>query len=70
MFNTIVVILSDNGASQEGGPEGGVDIVTYEEDQFCTIDFNLAKIDTIGGPESQTNIPWGWAQAANTPLKW
>jgi arylsulfatase A-like enzyme len=68
--NTIVVVLSDNGASQEGGPDGGVDIVTYEEDQFCTVDFNLTKFDTIGGPESQTNIPWGWAQAANTPLKW
>ena len=68
--NTIVVILSDNGASQEGGPDGGADIVTYEVDQFCTVDFNLERFDTIGGPHSQTNIPWGWAQAANTPLRW
>lgn len=68
--NTIVVVLSDNGASQEGGPDGSADIVTYEEDQFCTVDFNIERLDTIGGPESQTNIPWGWAQAANTPLRW
>lgn len=68
--DTIVVLLSDNGASQEGGPEGSADIVTYEEDQFCTLDFNLERLETIGGPDSQTNIPWGWAQAANTPLRW
>ena len=68
--NTIVVVLSDNGASQEGGPDGGADIVTYEEDRFCTVEFNLERFDTIGGPHSQTNIPWGWAQAANTPLRW
>ena len=68
--NTILVVLSDNGASQEGGPDGGADIVTYEEDRFCTVDFNLERFDTIGGPHSQTNIPWGWAQAANTPLRW
>lgn len=68
--NTIVVVLSDNGASQEGGPDGSADIVTYEEDEFCTVDFNLERLDTIGGPASQTNIPWGWAQAANTPLRW
>ena len=68
--NTIIVVLSDNGASQEGGPDGGADIVTYEEDQFCTVEFNLERFDTIGGPHSQTNIPWGWAQAANTPLRW
>ncbi len=68
--NTIVVVLSDNGASQEGGPDGGADIVTYEEDRFCSVEFNLERYDTIGGPHSQTNIPWGWAQAANTPLRW
>lgn len=68
--NTITVVLSDNGASQEGGPEGGADIVTYEEDRFCTTEFNLERLETIGGPRSQTNIPWGWAQAANTPLRW
>src|SRR6185312_884804 len=22
------------------------------------------------GPDSHCNIPWGWAQAGNTPLKW
>ena len=70
MDDTIAVVLSDNGASQEGGPDGGADIVTYEEDRFCSVEFNLERFDAIGGPHSQTNIPWGWAQAANTPLRW
>jgi arylsulfatase len=51
--DTIVVLLSDNGASQEGGPHGGCDITTYEEGEFCSVEFNLERIDTIGGPESQ-----------------
>ena len=54
--NTIIVVLSDNGASQEGGPDGGADIVTYEEDRFCTVDFNMERFDTIGGPHSQTKV--------------
>ena len=67
--DTVVVLLSDNGASQEGGPHGGCDIVTYEESRFCTVEFNLERFDTIGGPDSQVNFPWGWAQVENTPLK-
>ena len=67
--NTLFVLLSDNGASQEGGPHGGCDIVTYEEGEFCTVEFNLERFDSIGGPDSQVNFPWGWAQAENTPLK-
>ena len=68
--DTVVVLLSDNGASQEGGPHGGCDIVTYEEGEFCSVAFNLERFDTIGGPDSQVNLPWGWAQAANTPLRY
>jgi len=29
-----------------------------------------SRLDDIGGPRSFTDIPWGWAQVANTPLKW
>ena len=28
------------------------------------------KLDDIGGPHSNTDIPWGWAQVGNTPLRW
>ena len=29
-----------------------------------------SELDDIGGPHSHSNIPWGWAQAGNTPLRW
>jgi arylsulfatase len=30
----------------------------------------LARLDDIGGPQSWTHYPTGWAQVSNTPLKW
>lgn len=69
--DTLLVVLSDNGASQEGGPFGVMD-------EFST--FNLvgedieaiaaSRLDDIGGPHSHSNFPWGWAQAGNSPLRW
>ncbi|HXP19077.1 MAG TPA: arylsulfatase [Streptosporangiaceae bacterium] len=68
--NTLIVLLSDNGASQEGGPFG----VMHEWKYFNFIvespDDAVARLDDIGGPDSHTNYPWGWAQAGNTPFKW
>ena len=29
----------------------------------------LARLETIGGPDSHSNFPHGWAMASNTPLK-
>ena len=28
------------------------------------------KLDEIGGPKSNSDIPWGWSQVGNTPLRW
>lgn len=67
--NTIVVLLSDNGASQEGGPHGVVDTTAYENGHFTTLEHNLARIDEIDGRTTHINYPLGWAQAGNTPLK-
>jgi len=68
--NTLLVVLSDNGASQEGGPFG----VLHEMKSFNLIlespDEAVERLDDIGGPRSHTNYPWGWAQAGNTPFKW
>ncbi len=68
--NTVVVLVSDNGASQEGGPFG----VLHEMKFFNFIledpDEAVARLDDIGGPSSHANYPWGWAQAGNTPFKW
>ncbi len=68
--NTIVVVLADNGASQEGGPFGVMHEMKFFNGIFDTADDVIDQIDNIGGPHSHTNYPWGWAQCGNTPFKW
>lgn len=67
--DTIIVLASDNGASQEGGLEGTLNELGY----FARIERPLAEkvahIDDIGTERSFTNYPLGWAQAGNTPFK-
>ncbi len=68
--NTIIVFLSDNGASPEGGFEGAVnarkELVYGAED----LEAKLAMIDELGGERTNNHYPRGWAQVSNTPLKW
>ncbi len=33
------------------------------------IEEKLRRIDDIGGPDTHTNFPHGWAMASNTPLR-
>ncbi len=68
--NTVVMVLADNGASQEGGPFGVMHEMKFFNGIFETPDDAIARIDDIGGPHSHTNYPWGWAQCGNTPFKW
>ena len=68
--NTVVMVLSDNGASQEGGPFGVMHEMKFFNFILETPDEAIERIDDIGGPNSHTNYPWGWAQAGNTPFKW
>jgi len=67
--DTLVLVLSDNGASQEGGPAGFVNAMGPFNAQPEPIEAKLATLDLVGGPGSHANFPWGWAMAANTPLK-
>ena len=67
--NTVFIVMADNGASQEGGPGGSTNIVAYENGNQPDLAFNLARLEQIGGPRSQTNYPHGWAQVGNTPLR-
>ena len=68
--NTLLLLLSDNGASQEGGQFGVLHEWKYFNFVVESPDDAVARIDDIGGPDSHTNYPWGWAQAGNTPFKW
>lgn len=68
--DTLLVVLSDNGASQEGGPTGVFDEMKWFNGMMEDVDAAVERLDDIGGPESHSNIPWGWSQVGNTPLKW
>lgn len=66
--NTIVVAMSDNGASGEGGPSGTLDEFTPMRgglDAAPTPD----RYDEFGGPGTKMNYSNGWAMAFNTPYK-
>jgi arylsulfatase len=67
--NTLIVVTSDNGASQEGGPLGFVNAMGPYNGKPEPLAEKLARIDDIGGPDTHSNFPWGWAMASNTPLK-
>ncbi|MEI2697693.1 MAG: hypothetical protein V9E94_04875 [Microthrixaceae bacterium] len=63
------MLMSDNGASQEGGPFGVLHEMKYFNFLVETPDEAVDRLDDIGGPHSHTNYPWGWAQAGNTPFQ-
>ena len=68
--NTILIVLADNGASQEGGPFGVMHEMKYFNGMLESPDEAIERIDDIGGPHSHTNYPWGWAQCGNSPFRW
>ncbi len=68
--DTLFIVMSDNGASQEGGPTGVFDEMRWFNGMMEDVDEAAKRLDDIGGPESHSNIPWGWSQVGNTPLKW
>jgi arylsulfatase len=67
--DTLILVLSDNGASQEGGPLGFVNAMGPYNLKFEPMPEKLANIDNIGTIDSHSNFPHGWAMASNTPLR-
>ncbi len=70
--NTVFVLLSDNGASQEGGEVGSMNAIKFflgydsPADELAAIRDNL---DAIGTQAHVNTYATGWAMAGNTPLK-
>ena len=66
--NTIIVVVSDNGASAEGGPNG-----SFNENKMAngipdSIEDNLKFIEELGSPKTYNHYCSGWAWAFDTPL--
>ncbi len=67
--NTIVVVVSDNGASAEGGAEGSINDVRLVNLDPASSEEMFERIDELGGPRTHNNYPWGWTMAGNTPFR-
>jgi arylsulfatase A-like enzyme len=67
--DTLVIVMSDNGASQEGGPFGMINAMGPYNLRREPMEEKIARIEDIGGPDTHSNFPLGWAMAANTPLR-
>ncbi len=67
--HTIVMVLSDNGASSEGGPIGSLNDIRTWNAVPHSMDEAWERIDEIGGPRVHNNYPWGWTVAGNTPFR-
>jgi arylsulfatase A-like enzyme len=67
--NTLIVVICDNGASGEGGPNGSVNESKFFNGYIDTVEESLKYLDRLGGPQTYNHYPIGWAMAFNTPYK-
>ena len=67
--NTLIMVVSDNGASAEGGVTGTTNELQFFNNAPESLEESLARIDEIGGPETFNHYPWGWTWAGNTPFR-
>ncbi len=67
--NTLVIVVSDNGASSEGGAVGSLNEMFFFNNAPESLADNLAMIDQLGGVETCNHYPWGWTNAGNTPFR-
>jgi arylsulfatase len=67
--NTVLVLVSDNGASAEGGRDGSINDIRMQNIDPASPAELARRIDEIGGPLTHNNYPWGWTMAGNTPFR-
>ncbi len=67
--NTLVMVVSDNGASSEGGVSGTFNEIGVFNNRWETADEMIPRIAELGGTRSFNNYPWGWSWAGNTPFR-
>jgi arylsulfatase len=67
--NTLIMVISDNGASAEGGPTGSLNEIRFFNNVSESVEDNLVALDKLGGPETFNHYAWGWTFAGNTPFR-
>jgi arylsulfatase A-like enzyme len=68
--DTLIMVLSDNGAAMEGGRLGTVNRIQFFNNLSPDANEMSRTLDLIGGPLGDSHYATGWAQASNTPLRW
>ena len=69
--NTMIALMSDNGASNEGMRVGCFNVYkAYASQVPEPLEVSLEAIDRLGDETTNVHYPTGWAQAGNTPFKW
>ncbi|MBA2327935.1 MAG: arylsulfatase [Actinobacteria bacterium] len=67
--DTLILLISDNGTSAEGGPLGTLNEHRFTHDMTDDLADSIARIDDLGGFRAYNHYAWGWAWAGNTPLR-
>ncbi len=67
--DTVVMLISDNGTSGEGGPHGSFNEHRFVADILDDLDELEGQLDDLGGHRSYGHYSWGWAWAGNTPFR-
>lgn len=68
--DTLVIVMSDNGASAEGGALGNLNLRRHFQHIPETLDEHLAALGTLGSDRHWNTYPAGWGHAGNTPHRW
>ena len=67
--DTVIVVVSDNGASAEGGVNGSFNEHLFFNGIPDTVERNLAHLDDLGTPHAYNHYSFGWTMAGNTPFR-
>ncbi len=67
--NTLIMLVSDNGASQEGLRDGTCNTDRFRNYFPDTVEEMIGQLDRIGSAATDPHYPMGWAMAGNSPLK-
>ena len=67
--STLIMVVSDNGASQEGLQDGVTNTDRYRNFNPELVEEMVKRLDKIGLPGTDPLYPMGWSLAGNTPFK-
>lgn len=66
--NTLIIVVSDNGGSGEGGPNGSFNEWRFFNGVPDTTATTIPHLDELGTPKSNNHYNTGWAWAFDTPF--